>query len=63
MAEISFAMTIHSLIDYQNDKVFVEALDTKELINKYIDYFYKTYNRRELNEKNIDYLVGPIRAY
>ena len=54
MGEISFAMTIHSLIDYQNDKVFVEALDTKELINKYIDYFYKTYNRRELNEKNID---------
>lgn len=60
MAEISFAMTIHSLIDYQNDKVFVEALDTKELINKYIDYFYKTYNRRELNEKTLINWLGLL---
>lgn len=54
MAAVCFAMTIHSLIDYQNDKMSVEALDMKELINEYINHFYETYNRRELNEKNIN---------
>lgn len=54
MAAVCFAMTIHSLIDYQNDKMFVGGLDMKELISEYIDHFYETYNRRELNEKNID---------
>ena len=43
MASISFAMTIHSLIDYQNDKRFAEDTDIGNLINEYIANFCKMY--------------------
>lgn len=39
MAAISFAMAIHSLLDYQIDKEFAENTDTSQQIAAYIDYF------------------------
>ena len=43
MAAISFAMTIHSLINYQYDKLFAEDIDIKYLIEEYIAQFFKMY--------------------
>lgn len=39
MAAISFAMTIHALIDYQYDKQFVERTDQRDMIKQYLTYF------------------------
>lgn len=41
MAATSFAMAIHSLLDYQIDKEFAENGDTSQQIEAYIDYFCK----------------------
>lgn len=43
MSAISFAMTIHSLIDYQSDKLFAEDNEMGNLIDEYIAYFCKMY--------------------
>lgn len=43
MAAISFAMTIHALIDYQYDKQFVERTDQRDMIKQYLTYFCNLY--------------------
>lgn len=45
MAALSFAMTVHSLIDYQYDKAFVEDKDVGQLTIEYVEHFYETYNK------------------
>lgn len=44
MASLSFAMTMHSLIDYREDKMFADEIEMEQLINEYIDDFCQTYN-------------------
>lgn len=46
MAANSFAMAIHSLLDYQIDKEFAENADTSPQIVAYIDYFCKIHEER-----------------
>lgn len=46
MAATSFAMAIHSLLDYQIDKEFVENADTSNQIVAYIDYFCEIHKER-----------------
>lgn len=46
MASLSFAMTMHSLIDYREDKMFAEGIETEQLINEYIDDFCKVYKAK-----------------
>lgn len=43
IAAISFAMAIHSLLDYQIDKEFAENTDISQQIAAYIDYFCEIY--------------------
>lgn len=54
MAAVAFAMTIHSLMDYQNDKIFAEGANVERMINNYIEYFCANYDRRNENEENFD---------
>jgi AcrR family transcriptional regulator len=44
MAALSFAMTIHSLINYREDKLFADEIETEELINEFVDDFCRAYN-------------------
>lgn len=46
MAATSFAMAIHSLLDYQIDKEFAENTDTSPQIAAYIDYFCEIHKER-----------------
>lgn len=46
MAAVSFAMAIHSLLDYQIDKEFAEKADTSMQIAAYIDYFCEIQKER-----------------
>lgn len=46
MAATSFAMAIHSLLDYQIDKEFAENVDTSQQITAYIDYFCGIHKER-----------------
>ncbi|MDR2897525.1 MAG: TetR/AcrR family transcriptional regulator [Spirochaetaceae bacterium] len=43
MAALSFAMAIHSLLDYREDKLFAENSETEQLIHAYIDEFCAVY--------------------
>lgn len=47
MTAISFAMTIHSLMDYQYDKLFVEDVDMHTMIEQYLTYFCTLYHVKE----------------
>lgn len=47
MAATSFAMAIHSLLDYQIDKEFAENTDTSLQIVAYIDYFCEIHKERQ----------------
>lgn len=46
MAATSFAMAIHSLLDYQIDKEFAETTNTSQQITAYIEYFCKIHEER-----------------
>lgn len=46
MAATSFAMAIHSLLDYQIDKEFAENANTSQQIAAYIDYFCEIHKGR-----------------
>lgn len=46
MAATSFAMAIHSLLDYQIDKKFAETTNTSQQITAYIEYFCKIHEER-----------------
>lgn len=46
IAALSFAMTIHALMDYREDKIFAEGIDTEQMINEYIDNFCRVYDAK-----------------
>lgn len=46
MAATLFAMAIHSLLDYQIDKEFIDNADTSQQIEAFIDYFCAIYEEK-----------------
>ena len=52
MAAFSFAMTVHSIMDYQHDQEFTGADQTaKQLMEEYLRDFCRIYKRGSSNEK------------
>lgn len=46
-AATAFAMAVHSLLDYQLDKTFVEGACATDLLDNFLDGFCAAYQRRE----------------
>lgn len=53
MAAVSFAMAIHSLLDFKIDKDFAENADISQQVTAYIDYFCNVH-KEDSYEKNFN---------